>query len=222
MVNVNENGRGSLQLTPAFGKITRYNIPGEAGSIEPGKRLLNFCWYTNASMASLDEIMTDKNCRRHHSQLAPGQVRSEVWEKQKKLAKTLFAEPYLEVIEKIDSPFLHQISDYCSPRASVADGKILLVGDAIALLRPHIAFSTNQAAYHTFLTEKLLKGELTMEQWEYQVSTAAYLHWRRSLWFGEFFQRPLYISMASALPFWITSALAKARIWLGWLPPQAV
>lgn len=202
--------------------IYSYNIPGEGGSIQPGKRLLNFCWYNNVPETSLDEIMTDANGIRHHTQLAPGQVRSEIWENQKDFAKTIFAPPYLEVIEKIGSPFLHQITDYCSPQASFAGGKVLMVGDAVSLVRPHIAFSTNQAAYHTLLTEKLCKGELTIEQWEYQVSKAAYLHWRRSVWFGQFFQRPLYISIGSAFLYWATSALARVRSWLGWLPQQAI
>lgn len=166
--------------------------------------------------------MTDASGKRHHTQLAPGQVRPEIWEKQKDFAKTLFAAPYLEIIEKIASPFLHRITDYCSPRASFAGGKVLLVGDAATQLRPHIAFSTNQAAYHTLLTEKLVKGQLNPDQWSYQATTAAYLHWRRSLWFGDFFQRPLYVSIGSALLFWATSALARVRTWLGWLPQQAI
>lgn len=199
-----------------------YYIPGAGGSIEPGQRLLNFCWYTNVTETDLDNIMTDVDGIRHHTQLPPGKVRAAVWEKQRSFANTIFAPPYLEVLEKIESPFLHQITDYCSPRASFAGGKVLLVGDAAALLRPHIAFSTNQAAYHTMLTEKLVKGELTTEQWDYQVTTAAYLHWRRSIWFGQFFQRPFYISIGSALAYWATAALARVRTGLNWLPQQGI
>lgn len=168
--------------------------------------------------------MTDVDGVIHHTQLPPGKVRPEVWKKQNDLASRpgLFAPPYLEVIEKVDTPFLHQITDYCSPRASFAGGKVLLVGDAATLLRPHIAYSTNQSAYHTLLTEKLLKGDLTTEEWNYQVTTAGYLHWRRSLWFGEFFQRPLYRSIWNAFLYWATAALARVRIWLAWLPEQAI
>ncbi|KAI1651123.1 FAD/NAD(P)-binding domain-containing protein [Daldinia loculata] len=204
------------------GHVILYYIPGKGGSVEPGKRLLNFCWYTNVPLSSLDTIMTDINGKRHYTKLPPGQVRPEVWETQKSIAKTQFAPPYLEVIEKIGLPFLHLITDYCSPRASFMGGKVLLVGDAVTLLRPHIAYSTNQAAYHALLTEKLVTRKLTLEEWEYQVTTAAYLQWRRSAWFGEYFQRPLYISIGTAMLFWATSALAKLRIWMGWLPPQAI
>ncbi|KAI1099777.1 FAD/NAD(P)-binding domain-containing protein [Jackrogersella minutella] len=204
------------------GHVIIYNIPGKAGATEPGKRVLNFCWYTNVPPSSLDTIMTDVDGKRHHTKVTPGKVRPEVWRRQKAYAETLFAPPYLEILEKITSPFLHSITDYCSPRASFAGGKVLLVGDASTLLRPHIAFSTNQAAYHALLTEILVTGQTTPEEWEYQVTTAGYLHWRRSLWFGQYFQRPLYVSIGSALFFWATSALAKARIWMGWLPEQAI
>nr|QJQ82455.1 BisA [Biscogniauxia sp.] len=203
------------------GHVIVYNIPGAGGSIEPGERVLNFCWYTNVPLSSLDEIMTDVDGKRHHTNLPPGKVRAAVWEKQKAYAKMLFARPYLEVIEKINLPFLHQITDYCSPRASFARGRVIIVGDALTLLRPHIAFSTNQAAYHTLLTERLVTGELTAEEWEYQVTTAAYLHWRRSVWFGEYFQRPLYVSIKSAVLFWAISTLVRVKIWVGWLQEQA-
>ncbi|KAI1778118.1 FAD/NAD(P)-binding domain-containing protein [Hypoxylon cercidicola] len=204
------------------GHVIVYNIPGKSGSIEPGQRVLNFCWYTNVPRSSLDSIMTDINGERRHTQLPPGKTRPEVWEKQRAYAKTIFALPYLEVLERIASPFVHIVTDYCSSRASFAGGKVLLVGDAATLLRPHLAFSTNQGAYHALLTEKLVTGRLTAEEWEYQVTTAAYLHWRRSVWYGEYLQRPLYVSIWSALLFWAPSALARVRIWLGWLPKQEI
>ncbi|KAI1802384.1 FAD/NAD(P)-binding domain-containing protein [Daldinia bambusicola] len=204
------------------GHVIVYYIPGKGGSVEPGKRLLNFCWYTNVSDPSLDSIMTDIDGKRHHTKLPPGQVHPEVWEAQKARARTLFTSPYLEIVENIGSPFVHLITDYCSPRASFARGKVLLVGDALTLLRPHTAYSTNQAAYHTFLAEELVTGRLTLEEWEYKVTTVAYLQWRRSAWFGEYFQRPLYRSLGPGILFWATSALAKLRSWMGWLPSQDV
>lgn len=182
---------------------------------------MNFCWYTNVPEDDLPVIMTDVDGKRHHTQVSPGKVHPEVWAKQNAYAKRLLPAPYLEVLEKINSPFLHLITDYVSPRASFAEGKVLIVGDAATLLRPHIAFSTNQAACHAFLTERLVKGGMTAEEWEYQVATVGYLHWRRSVWFGEYFQRPFYVSASSAVLFWVTSALSKVGIWMGWLPQQA-
>ncbi|XXH03954.1 hypothetical protein Hte_010362 [Hypoxylon texense] len=163
-------------------------------------------------------IMTDVDGKRHHTQLPPGSVRVEVWEKQRAIARKVFEPPHLDIIEKIASPFLHLITDYHSRRASFAGGKVLLFGDAAPLVLPHLVFSTNQAAYHALLTERLVTGYITSEEWEYQLTTAAYLHWRRSIWFGQYFQQPLYVSIGSAVLFWATSTLARLRTQIGWLP----
>lgn len=203
------------------GHVILYNIPGPGGSVEPGERFLNFCWYVNVTADNLPEIMTDVDGKRHHTKVSPGKVHPQVWAKQKAIGRRLLAAPYLEVLDKIESPFLHLITDYTCPRASFAGGKVLVVGDAATLLRPHIAFSTNQAACHALLTDRLVTGDVTAEEWEYQVTTAGHLHWRRSVWFGDFFQQPWYVSASSALLFWVTSALARVRVWRGWLPPQA-
>ncbi|KAI1765119.1 hypothetical protein GGR53DRAFT_519795 [Hypoxylon sp. FL1150] len=223
--NVFSENNSYLLLESAEGRgghVIVYNIPGKDGSTQPGKRVLSFCWYTNIAESSLDNIMTDADGKRRRTHVPPGKIRCEVWEKQKAYARTAFAFPFLEVIEKITSPFVLLVTDYYSPRASFAGGKVLLVGDAATQLRPHLAYSTNQAAYHALLTEKLVTGQLSAEDWEYQVTTASYLHWRRALWFGEYFQRPLYVSIGSALHFWASSLLAVFRVWAGWLPEQAM
>jgi hypothetical protein len=202
--------------------INRYNIPGEDGAVAPGKRLLNFCWYTNVEEAAVAHILTNIHGERHHTKLPPGLVQPKIWEEQKTWARTMFPEPYLEVMDKIESPFLHLITDYQAPRASFAGGKVLLVGDAMTLLRPHIAFSTNQAASHALLTERLLQESIDAAEWEYQITTAAGLHWKRSVWFGQYFQRPLLVSMTSAVSYWFTAAVARFRITMGWLEKQTV
>jgi hypothetical protein len=125
----------------------RYNIPGEFGSVKPGERLLNFCWFQNVPAGSLDWIMTDNDGVHHHSSVALKKLRADVWAHQQVLARNLFSGTYLEIIQKIESPFVYLITNYYSPRVSFARRNVLLVGDASALLRPHIAFSTNQAAY---------------------------------------------------------------------------
>ena len=183
---------------------------------------MNFCWYTNTSPDVLDAIMTDIGGVRHHTKLAPAEVQPRVWEMQRAVGRTVFAPPYVEVLENISSPFIHLITDYISSQISFLEGRVLLVGDASALLRPHIAFSTNQAAYQTFITEKMIQGEITVDQWEYQILEAAHLHWRRSIWFGEFFQRPLHIAIGSALRYWVRAARVAFAVWMRWLPNQAI
>jgi hypothetical protein len=166
--------------------------------------------------------MTGVDGIRHRTKLDPTNVDPNVWEDMRSYARTVFAPPYLEVLENIASPFVNLITDYCSPRSCFLGGRVLLVGDASSLLRPHIAFSTNQAAYQTLLTERMVRGEISPTMWEYQVTKATHLHWRRSVWFGEFFQKPFHVSIRSAVCYWITAALARFRTWMGWLPRQSI
>ncbi|MCJ1390653.1 hypothetical protein MMC18_003514 [Xylographa bjoerkii] len=200
------------------GHVILYYIPGKDGSLDQGKRYLNFCWYTNvATGAALADIMTDVDGTEHHTSLAPGKVRPPIWERQRKLAHGVFHARYLEVIDKIASPFVHKITDYYSPEAAFMGGKVMLVGDAAALLRPHIAFSTNQAAYQCKLLEKVVKGEMSREEWNWHVTRFTWLHWLRSIWFGEFFQRP-WTSIFAALPYWAAAGVERVRYYTSVIP----
>lgn len=166
------------------------------------ERLLNFLWYTNETMESLDDIMTDKDGHRHRYIVPGGQIREEVWRRRCQLGNDVLAAPFKEVISKISTPFLQVITDFKSPRASFADGKVLLVGDALALMRPHTAFSTTHAAFHCLALERCIKGEIGVKEWENEVLNFANLHWRRSVWYGEYYQQHPTIAAISAFKYW--------------------
>ena len=155
----------------------RYLIPGQNGSLKIGERHLNFVWYYNCPENSEEfaNIMTDKDGYRHRRTLPLGKIRPEVWAKQQAYAERTFAPPMKELVSNIVDPFVTAISDYEAPRASFFDGKLLLVGDALALFRPHLAASTNQAATHCLLLEQVLKGDTTLANWEKQVLQHAHL-----------------------------------------------
>ena len=196
----------------------RYNIPGKDGSVEPGSRFLNFCWYTNVPDGEgLADIMTDVDGVVHHTSIAPGKVRPEVWAQQREIARTVFHARYLAIIDHIASPFVHKITDYYSPDVTYMDRKVLLVGDSATLLRPHIAFSTNQAAYQCKLLERVVSGEMNLERWEWLVTRFTWVQWLRSIWYGEFFQRP-WTSIFAAVPFWAATGLEKVRYFMGTVP----
>ena len=73
-------------------------------------------------------------------------------------------------MDKITDPFVTAISDFQAPQASFSANKFLLVGDTLALFRPHIAQSINQAAIDCMLLEKVLKGKIDFSEWEKQVT----------------------------------------------------
>lgn len=102
--------------------------------------------------------MADINGHRHRNTLPIGGVRDEIWFKQKALAREIPAPPFAELVSKTAQPFVATISETISLRASFLDGKVLVVGDALAGFRPHAALSTDQAALNALLLGKVMKG----------------------------------------------------------------
>ena len=151
---------------PGGGHALAYMIPGAAGRLEPGSRLLNYLWYTNHTAAEISELMTDADGRPHRITLPTGKMRPEVWNAQRQLATEILPAPFAEVVSKTTQPFVQNIADVAAVRASFADGKVLLAGDALAQFRPHAAASTNQAAQSALLLDQTLRGETSVAEWE--------------------------------------------------------
>jgi 2-polyprenyl-6-methoxyphenol hydroxylase-like FAD-dependent oxidoreductase len=158
-------------------QILAYAIPGKHGATEPGKRLLNWVWYVNYKENSPEHIdlMTDTEGKRHHITLPAGGVRDEVWSRQKKFAKENLAPQFAELVEKTEIPFIQAITDVVTPSANLDSGRVLLIGDALAGLRPHTAMSTSQAAMDaTTLAEAIGQilngqGKDALDMWENHV-----------------------------------------------------
>ncbi|KAI5238876.1 FAD/NAD(P)-binding domain-containing protein [Aureobasidium subglaciale] len=155
--------------------ILVYTIPGSDGGMEPGQRILNFVWYHNCPDESdFRSIMTDTAGVVHRTTLQPGMMRPEIWKHQVQFAKDHLAAPFVELVEKTTEPFVAAVSDNLCESATFLNDKVILVGDALALFRPHIALSANQAAYDCLELQKVLDGQSTMAKWN-----------RKVLWYGE-------------------------------------
>ena len=167
-----------------------YLIPSATGSLEPGKRRLNWVWYCNYPENSPDlaEIMIDCDNHRHRNTLPVGKMRNDVWNKQKLHAAKVMNPPFFELINKTTQPFVSTVSDTSPDRASFFDNKVLLVGEALALIRPHLALSTNQSAMNALYLEKALRKEMTISQWEQQVLQHAARSQAMTNAFGTYFQ----------------------------------
>ncbi|KUJ06553.1 FAD/NAD(P)-binding domain-containing protein [Mollisia scopiformis] len=146
-------------------QILSYLIPGENGSLEPGKRLINWVWYCNYPSDSPEykDLMTDSDGHFHHTTMPAGKIQDRLWTQQKQHAQDVLPEAFSDLVCATQLPFVQAITDVLSPQASFFDGKLLLVGDAVAGFRPHTAASTSQAAYHALLLEGKMKGEMTSE-----------------------------------------------------------
>lgn len=116
-----------------------YTIAGENGNTEPGKRLLNFVWYTNFSEGEpeLEQVMTDKDGRRRHITIPPGMIDPVAWEMIKSRARDRLPPQMTEMAEKSKAPFVQCITDVASPKPLHLGDKVCFVGDALFGFRPH-------------------------------------------------------------------------------------
>ena len=113
--------------------------------------------------------MTDTSGHRHRSTVPIGKLRPETWALQLTLAEKVLPSLFLELVRKTKHSFVQAISEAQASRATYFDGKLLLVGDALATFRPHAAASTSQAANSAMLLGKVLRGETTVRRWEASV-----------------------------------------------------
>lgn len=148
-------------------QILAYVIPGKNGSLKPGERLINWVWYCNYDEGSseFEELMTDTDGHKHHYTLPAGKMRPAVLEKQKHHASAVLPPRFAELVRKTTHPFIQAITDVISPRAAYFDGRLLLIGDAVAGFRPHTAASTSQAAFDAMMLGEMVRGEMTLIEW---------------------------------------------------------
>lgn len=172
-------------------QILAYLIPGENGTLEPGKRLINFVYYTNFPSKSLDEpstelaeIMTDINGIRHRITMPPGKMDPVAWEKQRQIAAEKLPPQFAEIVRATKKPFVQAITDVISPRNEFMNGKVVLIGDALAGFRPHTVASTSQAAFDAMILADMIEGKVARDDWRKETMGYARTIQRRGVEMG--------------------------------------
>ncbi|OTA99477.1 hypothetical protein M426DRAFT_269178 [Hypoxylon sp. CI-4A] len=162
-------------------QILAYLIPGKDGSVEPGERLINFVYYTNFAEGSpeLEEIMTDKYGRRRQITVPPGETNPAAWEKQREIARERLPPQFAEIVRGTTKPFVQTITDVLNKQNEYLDGKVVLIGDALAGFRPHTVASTSQAAFDAMIYADYIAGKVSKEEWKKQtIGYARFIHKR--------------------------------------------
>jgi 2-polyprenyl-6-methoxyphenol hydroxylase-like FAD-dependent oxidoreductase len=149
--------------------ILCYLIPGAEGETEPGKRRLNWVWYWNVPESGLSELMTGLNGRERDFSVPPGQVRAEFFEKQNAIAEKVFCPQFFELWRATKTPFLQPILDLAVPR--MVQGRVILLGDAAFIPRPHTAASTAKAGANALALGRALQNypndiDTALKEWE--------------------------------------------------------
>lgn len=151
-------------------QILVYLIPGKNGTVERGQRLINFVYYTNFPPGSteLEEIMTDKDGTRRHITMPPGMMPRPTWEKQKQIAREKLPPQFAEIVCRAQQPFVQAVTDVIAPTNEYLDGKVVLVGDALAGFRPHTVASTSQACFDAMILADYVAGKISKDEWKRQ------------------------------------------------------
>lgn len=110
--------------------------------------------------------MTDKDGKRHPITLPVGKMQPQVWDKQKEYASQVLPPQFAEAIGKTQQPFIQAITDVISPGNRYLDGKVQLVGDALAGFRPHTAASTSQAAFDAAMLGEWMTDSIDRNEYD--------------------------------------------------------
>jgi 2-polyprenyl-6-methoxyphenol hydroxylase-like FAD-dependent oxidoreductase len=123
--------------------LLAYMVPGNNGELEKGGRQLNWVWYLNKNTEEFNDIMTDKNgVIRDYSVPATFLSKESITDLYTR-AKTELPAILSKRVLQTTNPFVQGIVDMQVPK--MYKGRIVILGDAASLVRPHTASGTAKA-----------------------------------------------------------------------------
>ena len=147
---------------PNNGQVIGYPIPGANNDMRKGQRRYNIVWYKPTSDDELVDLLTDENGKVHDISIPPPLVRRGVVDCALRAAEDDLPWMFSEVFKCAASPFLAPIYDYVSPRFCC--GKVSLLGDAAALIRPHVGMGVTKAAEDALCLSSCLQTNRTIDE----------------------------------------------------------
>lgn len=122
-----------------------YPVAGDGQDMRPGHRRYNYVWYRPADEATaLHDLLTDKAGVTHAISIPPPLIRSEHVAAMRRDADHKLAPQFAAIVRATKAPFLQPIYDL--EAATIAFGRVALVGDAAFVARPHVGAGVTKAA----------------------------------------------------------------------------
>jgi 2,6-dihydroxypyridine 3-monooxygenase len=152
------------------GHILVYAIPGQSGPGDTPTRSINFVWYRNYPVGGpYEDLMRDRAGRSHTGTMPPSGLRDQHLRELRSTAQDMLAPTILEVVAGCEEPLIQAVFDVQSPK--MAFGRVCLIGDAAATLRPHIAAGQAKACADAWALRDALvehRGQVThaLSAWE--------------------------------------------------------
>ena len=135
--------RYSMCIAPGV-QAVGYPVPGPDGSREPGQRQYNVVWYHPVAPDDLPRLLTDDAGRVHEGGIPPSLVRQSVRDEMNAHARANLAPQFAEAVTRARLFFFQPIVDLEAPR--LLFGRVVLLGDAGSVARPHTAMGVPKAA----------------------------------------------------------------------------
>lgn len=130
---------------PAGEQFLGYPVAGAGNTTLPGSRRFNFVWYRPAPQdGALASLMTDDDGQVYPLGIPPNKVSRRHIAGMRAAAASLLAPQFAEIIDKTAQPFLQPIYDVSSEQ--IAFGRVVLMGDASFVARPHVGMGVTKAA----------------------------------------------------------------------------
>jgi 2-polyprenyl-6-methoxyphenol hydroxylase-like FAD-dependent oxidoreductase len=124
--------------------LVSYSVPTRDEDRARGRHSYNVVWYRPADDRALADLCTDANGRLHEFSIAPPLIRPEIVSAMQASARALLAPPMADVFEHARQPFFQPIYDLASPHLAI--GRVVLLGDAAFVARPHVGAGVTKAA----------------------------------------------------------------------------
>ncbi|HEY0210696.1 FAD binding domain-containing protein [Acerihabitans sp.] len=124
--------------------ILGYLMPGEGNDVRPGHRLYNWVWYRVADSGQLAQIMTDRNGLERDYSIPEGMLADQWVARLRDDARRLLPPPFRAIVAATEHPFAQAIRDLAVD--DMVSGRVVIMGDAASIPRPHTAASTAKAA----------------------------------------------------------------------------
>jgi 2-polyprenyl-6-methoxyphenol hydroxylase-like FAD-dependent oxidoreductase len=147
---------------PENEQMLGYPVAGPGNDLRPGHRRYNFVWYRPASEEhELPRLLTDDNGRTHALSIPPPLITGDVIAAMRAAAGRVLAPQFNEMVGLCDQPFLQPIYDLEVPH--MAFGRVVILGDAAFVARPHIGAGVAKAAEDALALADALAGNANVE-----------------------------------------------------------
>jgi 2-polyprenyl-6-methoxyphenol hydroxylase-like FAD-dependent oxidoreductase len=173
-----------MQLDPAYRQVLdgvfafqheganmllEYMVPGEDNATEAGRRRWNWVWYRKIAASLVPGVLTDRAGRTHQFSLPPGALQDVHAAELRAAAGALLAPPLRALVQASAEPFIQLILDLAVPR--MVFGRVVLLGDAAFVPRPHTAGGSAKAAANALALAQALQDthrpiEQSLHVWE--------------------------------------------------------